>query len=326
MLSFWHVHAPGYAQAVQNHPNSRVSVVWDEDPVRGKEWAEKLGVPFEADLHQAVGREDVDGVVVDAPTNMHTEVMLAALQAGKHVFTEKVVALTVQEVDRIARAAADAKVQFVVSFPYRGQSRMKFAKKAVEDGLLGHVTTVRARVAHNGASDRWLPEHFYDPVACGGGAMIDLGCHPMYLARWIGGRAVRVTARLTRFQRGHEVDDNSVALIEFETGAMGIVETSFVSTHSPFSLEVYGTEGSLMVGGPEDGVWLNSRKAGGAVNGWVRPQGLPKDDPSPYEQWVMAIANGTPPMISLHDGRDLTELMEAAGRSQNERRPIDLPL
>src|SRR5690606_27806584 len=95
MLSFWHVHAPGYASEVNRHPNARISVIWDEDEARGREWAEKLGVPFEPDLVKAVSRDDVDGVVVDAPTNRHTEVILAALEAGRHVFTEKVVAPTV---------------------------------------------------------------------------------------------------------------------------------------------------------------------------------------------------------------------------------------
>jgi len=326
MLSFWHVHAPGYANEVRSNPDARITVVWDEDEARGREWAEKLGVPFEPDLQKAVSRPDVDGVVVDAPTNMHTDVILAAVKAGKHVFTEKVVALTVEEVDRIGRAVAEAGVHFVVSFPYRGQSRVKFAKEAADSGLVGQVTLIRTRLAHNGASDQWLPPHFYDPVACGGGAMIDLGCHPMYLARWIGGKPKRVTARLTRFLDRHEVDDNSVAIIEFESGAVGVVETSFVSTHSPFALEIYGTEGAILVGGPDEGVWVRSRLLGGKVDGWVRPSQLPKPDPSPLSQWIAAIAHGVPPMITLQDGRDLTELMEAATRSHREGRPIELPL
>lgn len=326
MLSFWHVHAPGYAREVQQNPNARITVVWDEDEARGREWAERLNVPFEPDLKKAVSKDDVDGVVVDAPTNMHTEVILAALEAKRHVFTEKVVALTVQEVDRIGRAAAEAGVHFVVSFPFRGQSRFKYAKQAADEGLVGHVTTVRTRMAHNGASDQWLPPHFYDPVACGGGAMIDLGCHPMYLARWIGGKPKQVTARFTRFLDRHEVDDNSVAIIEFESGALGVVETSFVSTFSPFALEVYGTEGAILVGGPDEGVWVRSRVNGGKVDGWIRPSQLPPADPSPLVQWISAIEGGEPPKISLQDGRDLTELMEAATRSHREARPIQLPL
>gem|GEM_PF-6333510 len=98
------------------------------------------------------------------------------------------------------------------------------------------------------------------------------------------------------------------------------------ATNSPFTLEVYGTEGALVVGGPDGGVWLNSRRSGGAVSGWVRPQKLPPDDPSPMEQWIRAIETGTPPLISLQDGRDQTELMEAAARSTALDRPVDLPL
>src|SRR5690606_29484922 len=137
MLSFWHVHAPGYAEQIRSAPDAEIRVVWDEDEERGKQWAERLGVPFEPDLERAVGRDDVDGVVVDAPTNMHTEVILAAAGAGKHIFTEKVVALTVAEVDAIAEAVEKAGLHFVVSFPFRGDPRFKYAREVVDKGLLG---------------------------------------------------------------------------------------------------------------------------------------------------------------------------------------------
>lgn len=326
MLSYWHVHAPDYTRQVQNNPNAEITVVWDEDPARGQEWAEKLGVPFEADLQKVVTRDDVDAVVVDAPTNMHEEVIVAAAKAGKHIFTEKVVAPTVQEVDRIGRAVMDARVHFVVSFPQRGRAVVKYAKQLLDEGRIGHLTFVRVRDAHSGASDKWLPEHFYDPVACGGGAMIDLGAHPMYLARWFGGKPKAVTARLARFMDHHEVDDNSVAIIEFESGAMGVAETSFVSVASPQTLELHGTEGAIIIGGPNQGVWVNSRKSGSEIQGWIQPSQLPPADPAPLDQWIAAIQGGEPPKISLQDGRDLTELMEAAARSNAEGRRVTLPL
>ena len=169
MLSFWHVHAPGYAEQIRSAPDAEIRVVWDEDEERGKQWAERLGVPFEPDLERAVGRDDVDGVVVDAPTNMHTEVILAAAGAGKHIFTEKVVALTVAEVDAIAEAVEKAGVHFVVSFPFRGDPRFKYAREVVDKGLLGRITTVRVRHGHGGVLDRWLPDHFLDPEPTGGG-------------------------------------------------------------------------------------------------------------------------------------------------------------
>lgn len=325
MLSFWHVHAPGYAADVQKQPDAEISVVWDEDENRGRMWAEKLGVPFEPDLEAALSRDDVDGVVVDAPTNLHTEVILAAARAQKHIFTEKVVALTVAEVDQITAAVNEAGVEFVVSFPFRGQPRFRFAKQVVDEGLLGDITTIRVRHGHGGVLDGWLPPHFLDPVPTGGGAMIDLGCHPMYLARWYGGEPARVTAILGRFNKDLRVDDNSAVLIEFKNGALGIVEASFVQRSLPWALEIHGTAGALHIGGPGFDVQLHSEKATG-LSGWISPDKLPEPDPSPLRQWLDAILKKARPKITLQDGRDLTELMEATTRSWETGRSVELPL
>ncbi len=117
-----------------------------------------------------------------------------------------------------------------------------------------------------------------------------------------------------------------MVIIEFESGVLGVVESSFVSTYSPFALEVYGTEGAILVGGPDDGVWVRTGQvkarstAGSVLHGCLR-----RIRP-PLSQWLAAIEEGVPPKISLQDGRDLTELMEAATRSHQEGRPIELPL
>ena len=103
MLSGWHVHAKDYANQVSKIENAAISAVWDEDPERGRAWADELGVPFEEDLQQVLNRDDVDAVIVDAPTNMHTEVMIAAANAGKHIFS-KGHGFTVAECEAIAEA------------------------------------------------------------------------------------------------------------------------------------------------------------------------------------------------------------------------------
>ena len=194
MLSGWHVHARGYARELASMPEVKLTAVWDEDAERGKAWAESLQVPFEADLQKVLAREDVDAVACYAPTSMHTEVMTAAAVAGKHIFTEKVMALTIAECKQIAEAVKKAGVKFCISFPYRTRPETLYAHKAVQDGLLGKLTSIRVRVAHNGVSGGWLPPHFEDPVTTGGGAMMDLGAHPMYLARWIGGQPKRIAS------------------------------------------------------------------------------------------------------------------------------------
>lgn len=321
MLSGWHVHARGYAKNLSEMPDVKLMAVWDEDPARGEEWAKDLGVPFESDLATVLAREDIDAVAVDAPTNRHGEVMVAAAKAGKHIFTEKVMALTIDECKRISEAVRQAGVKFCISFPYRTRPETLYARKAVDDGLLGQLTFLRARVAHNGASANWLPEHFLDPQTTGGGAMMDLGAHPMYLARWLGGQPRRIVS-MFNYLTNQPVEDNAVSVIEFENKCIGVSETSFVSTHSPFSLELSGTEGSLVVGGPDEKVRIRSNKL--ESKEWVTPDSLPEALPNPLRMWVDGILHDKPIPFGPEEGTELTELMQHAYVSHKEGRPVEI--
>ncbi len=323
MLSGWHVHARGYAQELKAMPEVEITSVYDEDPERGGPWADELKVPFEPDLEAFLRRPEMEAVVVNAPTNRHPEVMIAAARAKKHLFTEKVMALTVKECHAIAEAVREAGVQFCISFPARCTPQHLFAKKVMEEKLIGEVTLLRVRVAHDGASGGWLPPHFWDPATCGGGAMMDLGAHPMYLARWILGKPLRVSAMFNAFT-GHSIEDNAVCTIEFENKAIGIVETSFVSKDSPTCLELYGTAGTLITGGPEDGVRLQSKALEAKLPGWITPSELPKEQPRPLRQWVEALIQKKPMPFGLDDGTQLTELMEAAYRSHKEQKVVPI--
>lgn len=322
MLSKWHVHAKDYANQLSKLGNVKITAVWDEEPDRGRTWALELGVGFESDLDSLLQRADIDAVVVDTPTNLHTKVMVAAANAGKHIFTEKVLALNVEECRQITKAVEEAGVKFCISFPHRTAPHNLFAKKIAEEGLLGEITLLRIRNAHNGAVANWLPEHFYNAEQCGGGAMMDLGAHPMYLSRWILGKPKRITSLFNSYT-GRQVEDNAVSVIEFENKAVAVVETGFVSTNSPFSLEMYGTEGSLLIEGPERSIRLISNKTGASVPGWISPSHLPKALPMPIEQWVSAIEEGSPIEFGLIEGTELTELMEAAYISHREKRMVE---
>ncbi len=311
MASGWHVHARGYAEELKAIPDAAIAAVWDEEPKRGVPWAAELGAPFEPDLQRFMARDDIDGIVCDAPTNRHAEVMIAAANAGKHIFTEKVMAPTVKECQAIADAVRKAGVKFCISFPARTRPKFLFAKRVAEEGLIGDITLLRVRVAHDGSSGGWLPPHFYDPVACGGGAMMDLGAHPMYLARWILGRPERIRSTFLHMT-DHAVEDNAVSVVEFANKAIAIIETSFVSRHCPDILELHGTAGALFTGGPEDSVQLRSDKVGGALDGWICPADLPDALPRPIRIWANALLHGTPIPFGLEEGIQLTELMENA--------------
>lgn len=314
MLSGWHVHAKDYAKQIMALEDTKISAVWDEIPERGKSWSEELGVDFEQDLQTLLKRDDVDAVIVNTPTNMHTKVIIDAANAGKHIFTEKVLAATVKDCEAIADAVKKAGVKFCISFPHRTIPANLFAKKAVDEKWLGEITLMRVRNAHDGAVANWLPAHFYDPVACGGGAMMDLGAHPMYLSRWLLGKPKSINSVFNSYT-GKAVEDNAVSVIEFENKAISIVETGFVSPNSPFTMELYGTEGSLFIGGPDNTVKIASKKFAADSDGFVTPGELPEALPSAMEQWVDSIRNNGKIHFGLKEGIQLTELMEGAYKS-----------
>ncbi|RKP44811.1 gfo/Idh/MocA family oxidoreductase [Cohnella endophytica] len=316
-ISYWHVHADEYTQQALGNPGTELVAIWDEESERGQAKAATYGVPYYESLDEMLARDDIDAVIVDAPTNLHHEVMLKAARAGKHIFTEKVVAPTHREVRDILSAVKDAGVKFAVSLPrlYAGYTRT--IAKVVESGLLGQLTMARVRLSHNGAIADWLPPHFYSLEQCGGGALIDLGCHPMYLVRLFLGLPESVSANFG-YVTGKEVEDNAISILRYENGALGVVEAGFVNSHSPFSIELHGTEGSLLFGFPNEEAVVRSNKGSGQ---WERLE-IDSSLPAAFDQWVSHIEQNTDATDNVNLAVDLTRLMEASVRSASEGRPI----
>ena len=254
MLGKWHVHAEGYANELNSVSGCKVKKVWDPDTATAKAWAEQLGCAA-ATVDDILSDPEIEGVAVCNATNEHTDLILRACRAGKAVFTEKVLALTNEEAERI-RAAVIEK--------------------------LGKLNYARVRKAHNGATGDWLPSHFYDPIACGGGAMIDLGAHPMYLLCALLGEPKSVQSTFTHVT-GKTVEDNAVSILSFEGGAIGVSETGFVSSHYPFTIELGGVDGSLLMRNQE--VEYCCAETG---NEWKKAEKLPERVDSPLVQWAKA--------------------------------------
>jgi predicted dehydrogenase len=328
LVSFAHVHAQGYANQVKENPEAEAVCVWDDMPDRGRPPAEKLGVPFSDDYDAVLQRDDVDAIVLNAETSKHTDLISKAVTAGKHCFTEKALTLTTADADALVEQVNAAGIKFMISLPSRTRSQTLFIKQALDNGLLGQVTMMRSRVAHSAALDQWFgggSAWFVDAELAGGGALFDLGCHTTDVMRWLMGQPKSVVAQITNLSGNYDIDDNSVVAIEFEGGALGILDTAFVHRAGPNITELYGTEGCLIAGAPGAPLMLRSTKLRpGDIDGWIAPENLPPALPSPLEQWVNAIERGEPMTITVEDGRNLTELLEAAYVSAREGRRVVL--
>lgn len=322
-ISFWHVHAWDYTKQAQEHGSTEIAAVWDEDAERGRKAAESLNVPFYDSLEDMLARKDIDAVIVDAPTKMHREVMIAAARAGKHIFTEKVVAATLSEVNEILAEVAEHGVKLTVSLPRLNDGYTLSVQDILSQRLLGEITYVRVRLSHNGATANWLPEHFYSLEQCQGGALIDLGCHPMYLTRLFLGQEVTGVSASFGYVTGKEVEDNAVATLYTDSGAIGVVEAGFVNSYSPFTIEVHGTDGTLLYGTPEAKLLVRSNKAADQGAAWNDTPVLANRE-SAFEQWVAHIQNNTVASDNIQAATELTRLMEAANLSAKAGRVVRL--
>ena len=178
---------------------------------------------------------------------------------------------------------------------------------------------MRARVAHNASLDNWFKggsAWFGDAALAGGGALFDLGCHTVDVMRWFLGEPESLVAKVENFSGAYDIDDNCVALVKFKSGALGILDVSWVQRSGPNPLEIYGTEGYIgRSNAPGQNIMFSSQQIdlsdlqdGGLP--YISPTRMPDPLPMPVDMWVSACLNDTAPTITVEDGRNLTQLLE----------------
>lgn len=251
ILGVWHVHAPGYTETALRL--GEVVGIYDDNPQWRAEFAGRYNIREFTTVEELLC-SDAEAVLVCAATNRHAELMIAAAEHGKHIFTEKVLALRVEDCLRVKEAVEKNGVRFVISFPWKCHPGPLALKRAVDEGLIGKVNYLRFRNCHSGSIDHWLPPHFYNAEECGGGAMIDLGAHGMYLTHWILGEPLTYASSFTHFCRDDKdaelnpsrLEDNAVTVMTFAGGAIAVNETGFVSQGCPEIFEIGGDRGYLV--------------------------------------------------------------------------------
>lgn len=222
------------------------------------------------DWKDLIAREDVDLIDINAPSNAHKEIALAAAKAGKHIFCEKPLALTLADSREMLKAAEDAGVTHMVGFNYRFSPAVRLAKKLVESGRLGKIYHFRAWFLQDWIIDPEFPLVWrLQKEIAGSGSHGDLGAHLIDLAHFLVGDVKEVIGMSETFikerplaaemtglsAKGDKdapkgkvtVDDATLFLARFDNGALGSFEaTRFAAGHrSTNSFEINGSLGSV---------------------------------------------------------------------------------
>ncbi len=231
-----------FVPAVRGSRNGVLAGIAARDESRAKAWAERFGFRRSHRTYQELIEDPaIDAVYNPLPNDLHAEWSIRAMRAGKHVLCEKPMAMNAGEVRGMIAAAEAGGVQLMEGFMYKFHPQMETAVALVREGRIGEVRSVHSSFTfhfeRDGANYRWFP-------AMGGGALYDVGCYTLNVARLVlGAEPVSVSAR-ARIDPGTGVDMTTAMLLEFPGGRFAQCESSFES-HFQSRLLVVGSEATL---------------------------------------------------------------------------------
>ncbi|HEY6394383.1 MAG TPA: Gfo/Idh/MocA family oxidoreductase [Candidatus Binataceae bacterium] len=289
--------------------------------------------PSFSDYDEMLERERPDAVFVFGPNHTHCDFTLKAIAAGAHVLVEKPMAPATAEARRMLEAAGSANRILMVAMQRRYGALEKTIKRAVASGAIGEPHFIRARLSHGGP-ELWAPgqDWFFSRKEAGGGAMLDLGVHVADLAIWIMGEVESVMGQIYTQRRQIDVEDNGAMIMQFRSGALGVIEASWSSRPGLSSIEIYGSDGRVMLGYPRLDISIQ-RGDGTPAPGFSREEIVAGFDPQDYlapsralaARFVDAVLGRAEPSPDGLDGLRAVQAVEACYRSAATGARIALP-
>lgn len=272
-----------YAMTIHGkRSRDRVQVAYSRTDERARAFAEEWEIPdATTDLRAAIDHAETDVVVIGLPNHLHEEAVALCAGAGKAVLCTKPLGRNADEARRMLKTVEEAGIfaGYLEDLVYTPKTLKSI--EAVRNGSIGDVLWARSRETHPGPHSAW----FWDLEKAGGGALIDMGCHCVEIVRSFAGkdnRPVEVMCWADSLVHPVDAEDHAVALIRFESGAMGQVEVSW-AFHGGMDLrdEVSGTQGTIWLNHwMRTGFEMFSKGGSGYVaekseaeSGWIFPVG-----------------------------------------------------
>jgi len=292
------------------------------------------------DYREMLIKQKPDIVTIATESGKHCKIAADCLEAGCHVICEKPMALSVKDADLMISAAKRKKLKLAVCFQNRFNAPVQKLRAALEAGRFG-------KILHGCIQIRWNRNEAYYAEAPwrgtweqDGGTLMNQCTHGIDLLQWMMGEdAVRVQAQTRRFLRPIEAEDFGAAIIEFKSGAVGIIEGSadIFPKNINETLSVFGEKGSVVIGGLavnklETWRFADSEKAGDIEEKVLNPN--EKDPPTVYgfghsalfKDFIEAIENDREPLVSGERGKKALEIILAIYKSQKTGKPVNLPI
>ncbi|QZY57507.1 inositol 2-dehydrogenase [Crassaminicella profunda] len=237
-----------HSQSIMNHiPEVEVKAISDVYVQAAKEWAEKVGIPIATkDYKEILNDPEIDAVLICSSTDTHAQISIEAARAGKHIFCEKPVDLSVEKVEAVLEEVKKAGVKFQVGFNRRFDHNFSKVKELINAGKVGdlHIVKITSRDPQPPA-----PEY----VKVSGGIFLDMAIHDFDMARFLVGSEVEevyVSAAVRVDPAIGEVGDVDTAVIhlKFADGTICVIDNSRKAVYGyDQRVEVFGSKGKVEI-------------------------------------------------------------------------------
>jgi myo-inositol 2-dehydrogenase/D-chiro-inositol 1-dehydrogenase len=317
------IHAGNLAGRI---PGAEVVAAADVFPDSFAALAEHAGaVRTATDYRDVLAMADVDAVVICTPTNQHYQMILDAASAGKHIFCEKPIDLSLEKIDRINEHVEKCGVRMMVAFNRRFDPSFAKVREMVRSGKIGapHVVRITSR-------DPAPPPESY--IRASGGLFLDMTIHDFDMARYLAGSEVReVYARAgvlvdSVFERAGDWD-TAVVTLAFENGAIGAIDNSRKAVYGyDQRVEVFGSEGMVAAGNntPDSHVHLDGTGVHSSLPLNFFMDRYTESYLREMRAFVDAVRGGVAVPVTGHDGLMAVAVALAAAKSVRENRPVAL--
>jgi len=317
---------------------AEVVAVASPTPGHPEELARRYGIPrVFHDYREMLKEKDIEMVTIAAPNYLHAQMTIDIANAGKHVVCEKPLCMTLEEADEMVETCQKQGVLLMYAEELFFTPKYVKAKEMADQGAFGKVYMVKQSEKHFGPHAEW----FWDVERSGGGVFMDMGCHGVAFCYWFLDRpAIKsVQCQMGTYVHGDitKGEDNSICILEFENGALGLVEDSWARRGGMDDrIEVYGDGGvtyaNLHMGNAlptfsEHGYGYAVEKAP-STKGWTYPvfeelwnYGFPQE----MAHFARCVRGKEEPQATGEDGRVVQEVLHAGYESARTGRKVELP-
>lgn len=325
--------AKKHAMAINQIPEAKLIAVCDKVDSAMEPYIEEYGVKAFTDMNILLKECEIDAVCICTPSGFHASIAEQAAAAKKHIVLEKPIAMTIEETDRIIKAAKKNKVKLTVVHPNRFRPAVMELRKIIDSGILGKISHVSAKVNWNRNQEYYDQAPWRGTKQHDGGVLMNQAIHNLDLLLWFMGPPVQVfSMEATRFRR-IEAEDVSTGLIRFESGALGTVEaaTTVYPRNFEESITIFGKTGTVKIGGANAISFEHLDIEGLSETETEAIMEKVKSDPwgIPGHQRIIsdlieAVKENREPLVTGEDGKRSLELVLAFYESAKNNTPIGM--